>query len=316
MNKIAVTIKRCMITVTFLATLFMGLSGMAIAATTDNIPGLPMPPAPFDGNLVHTYTEWNRHTVYSVDLSAGQTIQATVTLKSLVDIPGGPPNPPNLPGTKFVELLLYAPGTPTVNGDPDYLRISNDFGILTYTATVSGTYYMDIYNNLSNGTYTVACNLSPVFSAPVAVFRFYKPSQGFHFYTASEAEKNSLLGDAYAMSVYTYEGPRFNTSATRTENSSPVYRFYNFLQGVHFYTVNWNEAANVINTAGWTFRYEGIAYYAFTSNNGSRQPLYRFYNFLAGAHFYTTSSIEAEYLKGPGGNWTYRDEGIAFYLPL
>jgi len=43
-------------------------------------------------------------------------------------------------------------------------------------------------------------------------------------------------------------------------NGTPVYRFYNFRKGVHFYTADPSERDNVIAKLGWTYKYEGIGY--------------------------------------------------------
>lgn len=71
----------------------------------------------------------------------------------------------------------------------------------------------------------------------------------------------------------------------------PVYRFYNFNTGTHFYTPSYDEAIMVIDELSETFDFEGIAYYTNPANNG--QPLYRFYNRKTGSHFYTADSAEA-----------------------
>jgi hypothetical protein len=41
----------------------------------------------------------------------------------------------------------------------------------------------------------------------------------------------------------------------------PVYRFYNFRKGVHFYTASEAEKNNVVATLSSTYRLEGVAFY-------------------------------------------------------
>ncbi len=69
------------------------------------------------------------------------------------------------------------------------------------------------------------------------VFRFYNLKNGVHFYTASEAEKDSTLANLGA--TYKYEGVAYSlNSAPGGGNDTPLYRFYNMKTGVHFYTAS------------------------------------------------------------------------------
>ena len=93
---------------------------------------------------------------------------------------------------------------------------------------------------------------------------------------------------------------------------TPVYRFYNFIQGVHFYTANQAEATNVKNNMATTYRYEGISYFANTNQESGTTPVYRFYNFIQGVHFYTANQAEATNVNNnmPA---TYRYEGVSYF---
>jgi hypothetical protein len=71
----------------------------------------------------------------------------------------------------------------------------------------------------------------------------------------------------------------------------PVYRFYNFANGTHFYTPSLDEANSVILKWSNVFSFEGVAYYTNPYNNTG--PLYRFYNNRSASHFYTASLDEA-----------------------
>ena len=73
---------------------------------------------------------------------------------------------------------------------------------------------------------------------------------------------------------------------------TPVYRFYNFTNGTHFFTDSVAERDHVIATWPNIYRYEGVAY--FTSSLTDLQPLYRFYNVVSKSHFYTASSAERD----------------------
>ena len=148
-------------------------------------------------------------------------------------------------------------------------------------------------------------------SNPTPVYRFYK-TDGSHFFTNSESEKANV--QRTASSSYRYEGVAFYSYPTQVAGTSPVYRFYNFRQGVHFYTINPNEHQTVLTTASLTYRYEGVAYYANTTQVTDSAPVFRFYKFRQGVHFYTSNAGEAAALR-VNASLTYRDEGIAYYLP-
>ncbi len=93
------------------------------------------------------------------------------------------------------------------------------------------------------------------------VHRFYNFKQGVHFYTSNQAEA-SHVNDT-ASHTFRYEGVAYYSHSSQATNTVPVHRFYNFKQGVHFFTSNQAEATNVNNTAGHTFRYEGVGSYNF-----------------------------------------------------
>lgn len=145
---------------------------------------------------------------------------------------------------------------------------------------------------------------------PTPVYRFYK-TDGSHFFTNNESEKNQVIATAPA---YHYEGIAFYSQPAQTSSTQPVYRFYNFLQGVHFYTINYSEYQNVLNTAAWTFRYEGVAYYADPTQVADTTAVYRFHKFTQGVHFYTSNKGESDNLRATAAG-EYRYEGVAYYLP-
>ena len=67
------------------------------------------------------------------------------------------------------------------------------------------------------------------------VYRFFNSQLGTHFYTISEAEKNSVL---VKYPVFTYEGPVYYAATTTGDGRAPLYRFYNTRTGAHFYTTS------------------------------------------------------------------------------
>ena len=156
---------------------------------------------------------------------------------------------------KQVEFTVSAPYVPQ-----NVYRFYNlNAGVHFYTASESE---MRNVRNTLGGVYrfegpSYSINLSnPTNTLPV--YRFYNIKKGVHFYTASAAERDTVINTLGG--VYRFEGPSYNVSTTAT-NAFPVYRFYNLKQGVHFYTSSETEKQNVIDTLSGVYRFEGISYY-------------------------------------------------------
>ena len=96
---------------------------------------------------------------------------------------------------------------------------------------------------------------------------------------------------------------------------APVYRFYNKLNGKHFYTINPTEKANVLAMWPWVFDFEGIKYY--TPAEGGKPgtlPVYRLYSAALSTHVYTMSETEKNKLiTDPRFQPFWTLEGVAFY---
>jgi hypothetical protein len=73
----------------------------------------------------------------------------------------------------------------------------------------------------------------------------------------------------------------------------PIYRFYNKVNGSHFYTASEAERYTVIQKWSSTYQFEGAAYSIEATAPAMNTPLYRFYNKKNGSHFYTASADEA-----------------------
>ncbi len=145
---------------------------------------------------------------------------------------------------------------------------------------------------------------------PLPVYRFFRASRGTHFYTATEAEKASVI--AHPEWGYVYEGIAYIVDASHPANRFPLYRFYNARTGVHFYTASETEKANVAAHPEWGYVYEGVAYNVASPAEGIA-PIYRFYNRIGGTHFYTASEAEKNAVESTLGG-TFNFEGAAFYI--
>lgn len=138
----------------------------------------------------------------------------------------------------------------------------------------------------------------------VPVYRFHNRNTGAHFYTTSEAERDSVRANLSGM---TYEGQAFQASSQSASGLSPVYRFYNLQTGVHFYTISADERAHVLANLP-QFRPEGVAYHASKVAGTAFAPLYRSYVPSHGFHFYSTNPNETDGLP------QYHFEGLAYYV--
>jgi len=89
-----------------------------------------------------------------------------------------------------------------------------------------------------------------------------------------------------------------------------VWRFYNTITGVHFYTADLAERALVLanypNLAD-----EGPAYRALPAAGTGTTPVWRFYNTQTGAHFYTADPVERTRVLATYPQ--FADEGVRFY---
>lgn len=128
--------------------------------------------------------------------------------------------------------------------------------------------------------------------------RLYNPNSGEHFYTASEVERDHLIGVGWS-----YEGIGWMAPATSEE---PVFRLYNPNAGDHHYTLSAYERDYLVGV-GWND--EGIGWYSALGSEGI--PVHRQYNpnAIAGAHNFTTSDHENASLINAGWN----GEGVAWY---
>jgi hypothetical protein len=142
------------------------------------------------------------------------------------------------------------------------------------------------------------------------VYRFFNVKKGFHFYTASAVERDSVI--ANLAKIYSYEGVAYNINSVNLANSVPLYRFFNTKNGSHFYTASVVERDSVIANLAKIYNYEGEAYNVSTTALGGT-PVWRFFNAKRGAHFYTASEAEKNSVVTNLSS-IYHLESIAFYI--
>jgi hypothetical protein len=174
----------------------------ATAAPNDNIPGVPAPRSPIDGNLGVTI---DTDDVYAIHAHAGQWISASLDGDS------------SIPGQAVdLDLYLYRPGSHDTRTDTPLARTEGEHypKAIGFKATTTGTYFLQVHAFAGEGDYRVVWSVKSF----ATVYKPVAPStvtHGHHF------------------SVYGYVAPR-HTSGTYLvtlrfylKNRSGVYVYHN-----------------------------------------------------------------------------------------
>ena len=213
-------------------------------------------------------------------------------------------------GSPLGGVAVSVPGTATVTTAPD--------GTYSVAGITPGGYGV-VYSKSGFGTQTHTVVINPASSATqsvslnvaVPVYRFYNRKSGSHFYTASEAEKNNVVNTLSP--TYSLDGVAYSINTAAAANNAPLYRFYNRQTGAHFYTASVTEKNNVQANLSAIYSYDGPAYNVCVTPLADAQTVYRFYNKINGAHFYTASEAEKNSVLA-NLSATYVLDGPAFYL--
>jgi len=140
--------------------------------------------------------------------------------------------------------------------------------------------------------------VTPV-TATAALYRYWNPTVGDHFYTTNWSE---LGAGNYGWSL---EGVQCYAYTQQRQGTVPLYRYWNPGVGDHFYTTNWNELGS--GNYGWQL--DGVQCYVSPSPASSTVPLYRYWNPTVGDHLYTTNWNELG-----SGNYGWQLEGVQCYV--
>ncbi|MCI5191771.1 MAG: hypothetical protein D3915_01385 [Candidatus Electrothrix sp. AU1_5] len=167
--------------------------------------------------------------------------------------------------------------------------------------------------NVEIGYWQICCGNSKGEIFPV--YRFYSSTVTGHFYTISEAEKDSL-GPS---SSWKYEGVAWYAHKAAVGDAVPVYRFWSSSDTGkgHFFTVSESEKAKLEADAKW--QYEKIAYYAYTYSRLGTLPVHRFYSQPSTDHYFTisqdviVSNSSCSSGKALKNHTSFCYEGIAWY---
>lgn len=267
----------------------------ASAATDDTIPGddLTSFGTPVAGSLD---AATDPQDIYSVTVAAGETLSLSLS------------SDPAL--LTDYDLYVYGPGTVTAVHASAIASAKLPLyypETINYTVATAGTYYVEAFASEGAGAYTLAWAVLPEPQLPV--YRFYNVRTGTHFYTPSDAERDTVINTLGY--TYNYEGVAYTTRATR--NTQPLFRFYNRRTGSHFYTADATERDRVITTLGYIYTYEGETYKVSPGDDGTKAPVWRFYDRRTGSHFYTADATERDRVITTLG-YIYTFEDVAFYL--
>ena len=216
-----------------------------------------------------------------------------------------------------IQEILRATGDLIIDGDDEDDNVNN---------TGDSYFRFNIYNAVSEvkrrselsspENYSLNASSANELVSGSTVYRFFRPDLGVHFYTASQAERDSIIDN---LSNYSYEGASYiaaaETAATDPlTGARPIHRFLNINTGTHLYTMSEVERNNIDNNLS-NYSYEGIAYYGYESDRPGTTPLYRFYNPVVDAHFYTPSVAERDAVLANLPDYQLEsNDGIAFYV--
>ena len=183
----------------------------------------------------------------------------------------------------------------------------------TDTGLANGTtYYYEVraFDTSGNvGPRSSTVQATPV--GPTIVYRFFNKMNGSHFYTADLAEKNNVQANLSA--VYSYDGVAYRIRNANPANSQPLYRFFNKMNGSHFYTANLAEKNSVQANLSAIFDYEGVAYKVCVTPPAGSTTVFRFFNKMNGSHFYTADATEKNSVQA-NLSAIYSLDGPGFYL--
>jgi hypothetical protein len=176
--------------------------------------------------------------------------------------------------------------------------------------------HLNVGHRVTLGSSTLTVNYfvtGPGRGVTQPVFRFWSSTLGKHFYTTTESERDGVI-HSYP-DTWEYEGPGYYLPIDDSDpNVRPVYRFWSPLLTSHFYTISEDERDYALETWPDVWQLEGVAFYAYPDGlqPADASPVYRFWSGQRGAHFYTVSENERDYvIANYAALWAY--EGVAWY---
>jgi hypothetical protein len=152
---------------------------------------------------------------------------------------------------------------------------------------------------------------APLAGETVGVYRFFDTSNGTQFLTASLSEVKLIQSTRPDLD---YEGLAMTgiSSNASDPDAVPVYRFFDSVNGTHFFTSSKAEVASIAATRPDLTLEQG-SFYEHASQQQGDIPVYRFFETTTGNHFFTSSAAEVATITLTRTDMT--PEGVAFYAP-
>lgn len=102
-------------------------------------------------------------------------------------------------------------------------------------------------------------------------------------------------------------------TTTRTDGgidaTSPIYRFFDTVDGTHFFTESAAERDTIVNTRS-DLAFEGVTLNAADPKGAAAAAIFRFFDTVHGTHFYTANPAERDAVRASRPDLTF--EGTAF----
>ena len=102
-------------------------------------------------------------------------------------------------------------------------------------------------------------------------------------------------------------------TAGASPSSEAVFRFFDKVDGTHFYTASVNERDALATTRSSEMTYEGIAFYENAAPQSGDTAVFRFFDTVHGTHLFTQNASEKASILATRPDLV--SEGIAFYAP-
>jgi predicted Zn-dependent protease len=204
-------------------------------------------------------------------------------------------------GSATATLTIAVVGTSLAQPDQGF-SIALSSPNSTYSLAVTGQ---------ANGVILDDLEYGQVNGNSLGVYRFFDDTTGVHFYSASEAERNTLIQTRPDL-IYEGIGLEAVDSPSTDPAAVPVYRFFSVTNGTHFYSISAAERDNLLATRS-DLTFEGTAFYEHAVAQTGDTPVYRFFDVTDGTHFYTASASERASILATRPD--LHAEGIGFYAP-
>jgi hypothetical protein len=176
------------------------------------------------------------------------------------------------------------------------------FSLYTYTPYYPQKLFWDLYTRYF-GDPQAAGRLRPV-------YRFRERSNGTYYYTASEAQRYTLIRTS--PKKWAYEGVSFTVDTSATANTAPLYQMYNTRTHRYLYTASLTKRASLLKLRPRQWRSDRVVCNVTLDTSGTA-PVYSLENRSTHAiKLISSESQKAAMLSGRHPLYTYR--GIAFRL--